>query len=212
MPPRVFSSFSCKGFYPLGGQLHRLCPSCSQKRTLLFSEYLDEQLLLTSSLIIAFQPFGDFLRPNAHWHSLVLEGGFAPDGRFLFLPIHDTKKLTEAFRCAVIKLLLSKGLISEDFAGTPLCWKNSGFSVNNQVRINGDDHKTRIALAQCIARAPLSMEKLTCLPFQGKVSYTSDFNPAIGDTTKVWDARDFIAAATLFIRRAGAPPAWILPY
>ena len=31
--------FSCKAFF--------LCPSCSQKRTLLFAEYLDEQLLLT---------------------------------------------------------------------------------------------------------------------------------------------------------------------
>ena len=160
--------------------------------------------LLTSSAITAFQPFGDFLRPNAHWHSLVLEGGFAPDGRFLFLPIHDTQTLTEAFRRVVIKLLLSKGLISEDFASTLLCWKNSGFSVDNKVRINGDDHKTRIALAQYIARAPLSMDKLSYLPSQGTVSYTSDFNPAIGDTIKVWDARDFIAAATLFIRRAAA--------
>ena len=33
-----FRSFSCKGFY--------LCPSCSQRRTLLFSEYLSERLLL----------------------------------------------------------------------------------------------------------------------------------------------------------------------
>ena len=29
----------CRGFH--------LCPSCSQKRSLLFAEYLDEQLLLT---------------------------------------------------------------------------------------------------------------------------------------------------------------------
>ncbi|MGA2613655.1 MAG: hypothetical protein ABSG38_09390 [Spirochaetia bacterium] len=42
-----FRPFSCKGFYPLGRALRRLCPSCSQKRTLLFAEYLDEQLLLT---------------------------------------------------------------------------------------------------------------------------------------------------------------------
>jgi len=33
-----FRPFSCKGFF--------LCPSCSQKRTLLFAEYLDERLLL----------------------------------------------------------------------------------------------------------------------------------------------------------------------
>ena len=32
-----FRPFSCRGFY--------LCPSCSQKRTLLFSEYLTERLL-----------------------------------------------------------------------------------------------------------------------------------------------------------------------
>ena len=33
-----FRPFSCKTFY--------FCPSCSQKRTLLFSEYMNEQLLL----------------------------------------------------------------------------------------------------------------------------------------------------------------------
>jgi hypothetical protein len=33
-----FRPFSCKSFY--------FCPSCSQKRTLLFSEYMNERLLL----------------------------------------------------------------------------------------------------------------------------------------------------------------------
>jgi len=33
-----FRPFSCKGFY--------FCPSCSQKRTLLFSEYMNDRLLL----------------------------------------------------------------------------------------------------------------------------------------------------------------------
>jgi hypothetical protein len=32
-----FRPFSCKGFY--------LCPSCTQKRTLMFAEHLEEQLL-----------------------------------------------------------------------------------------------------------------------------------------------------------------------
>ncbi len=91
--------------------------------------------LLATSAIVAFQPFGDFLRPNAHWHALVLEGGFSPDGRFRFLPIHDTQKLTETFRRALIKLFLSKALISEGFASTLLCWKHSGLSVDNRVRI-----------------------------------------------------------------------------
>ena len=79
--------------------------------------------------------------------ALVLEGGFTPDGRFLLLPIHDTQKLTEAFRRALITLLLSKGLISEDLATPLLCWRHSGFSIDGQVRITAQDHAARIALA-----------------------------------------------------------------
>jgi len=159
--------------------------------------------LLRTACAIAFQPFGDFLRANAHWHAIILEGGFGPDGKFLFLPIHDTQKLTEAFRRAVIKLLMSRSLITEEFASTLLCWKNSGFSVNHQVRIPGEDHKTRAALAQYIARAPLSLAKLFYLPAQATVRYSSAFNPAIGDSRKVWNARDFIADATSFIPPQG---------
>jgi hypothetical protein len=58
-------------------------------------------------------------------------------------------------------------------------------------------------LAQYIARAPLSLQKLSSMPSQATVRYTSEFNPAIGDTLKTWDARDFVAAATLFIPPQG---------
>ena len=51
-----FRPFSCKVFYPLGGPLHRLCPSCSQKRTLLFGEYMNERLLLLPHRQIVFTP------------------------------------------------------------------------------------------------------------------------------------------------------------
>jgi hypothetical protein len=103
----------------------------------------------------------------------------------------------------VRKLFLSKGLVTEEFASTLLCWKKSGFSVDNTVRRNGDDHKTRVALAQYIARAPISLQKLSSMPSQRTVRDTSDFNPAIGDTIKIWDVRDFIAAATVCIPPQG---------
>jgi hypothetical protein len=41
-----FRLFSCRVFHPYVEPPHRLCPSCSQKRTLLFGEYMNEQLLL----------------------------------------------------------------------------------------------------------------------------------------------------------------------
>jgi hypothetical protein len=65
---------------------------------------------ITSAGVLSFQPFGDLLRANAHWHAIILEGGFDPDGKFFFLPIHDTQKLTECFRRRLIKLFLSKNL------------------------------------------------------------------------------------------------------
>ena len=40
----MFRPFSCRTFY--------LCPSCSQKRTLLFAEFLSENLLLRSAAMI----------------------------------------------------------------------------------------------------------------------------------------------------------------
>ena len=55
-----------------------------------------------------------------------------------------------------------------------------------------------------ITRAPLSMDKLSYLPSEGMVRYSSDFKPVVGDTTKVWQARELIAAPTLFIQRAAA--------
>ena len=48
------------------------------------------------------------------------------------------------------------------------------------------------------------MGKLSYLPSEGMVRYSSDFNPAVGDITKVWEAHVFIAASTLFIRRTAA--------
>ena len=41
-----FRPFSCSVFHSLVGPPHRLCPSCSQKRTLLLGEYMNERLLL----------------------------------------------------------------------------------------------------------------------------------------------------------------------
>jgi hypothetical protein len=72
------------------------------------------------------------------------------------LPIHDTQKLIECFRRRVIALFLRKNLITESFSEMLLRWRHSGFSVNNSVRMAGDDHKARVSLAQSIARAPPS--------------------------------------------------------
>jgi hypothetical protein len=121
----------------------------------------------------------------------------------VFLPIHDTQKLTECFRRRVIAQFLRKNLITESFSEMLLSWRHSGFSVNNSVRMAGDDHKARMSLAQYIARAPLSLEKLHDDQQDGKAFYHSTYNPYLGENLKVWDALDFLALATSFIPPQG---------
>ncbi|MCX6070772.1 MAG: transposase, partial [Chloroflexi bacterium] len=117
------------------------------------------------------QPFGDSLRFNPHFHALILEGGFDSCGQFYYLPIHDTAHLAQCLRQRTVGLFLKLDLITRQFAETLLCWKHSGFSVDNSVRLDGGDHKARQALAQYIARAPLSLQKLTYDRSGGKVLY-----------------------------------------
>jgi hypothetical protein len=119
------------------------------------------------------------------------------------LPIHDTQKLTGCFRRRVIALFLRKNLITESFSEMLLRWRHSGFSVNNSVRMAGDDHKARVSLAQSIARAPLSLEQLSHDELDGKALYHSADNPYLGENLKVWDALDFLALATSFIPPQG---------
>jgi hypothetical protein len=66
-------------------------------------------------------------------------------------------------------MFLKLGLISAKFATNLLCWRPSGFSVDNSVRLDGADHHARQALAQYIARAPLSLQKLANDQPGGKV-------------------------------------------
>lgn len=235
-----FRPFSCRGFH--------LCPSCSQKRSLLFAEYLDEHLLfalphrqfvftlpkalrvflrhdqrffgqisrlifslitdfysvaacktISSAAVLAYQPFGDALRHNPHFHALILEGGFDCTGQFYYLPIHDTARLTQLLRQRTIGLFLKLGLITEKFAETLLRWRHAGFSVDNSVRLDSGDHKARQALAQYIARAPLSLRKITYDQAGGKVLHHTSYNPYIKQNTSLWSAPDFIAALTQFI-------------
>ena len=166
-----FRPFSCSVFH--------LCPSCSQKRTLLFGEYMNEQLLLRlphrqfvftfpkvlrvffrhdkslhgeisrliyalvrdfateaagkpirTAAVVVFQSAGEFSRWNPHWHSLVLEGGFDQEGRFVHIPKIDLKKMSACFRQRVIGFFLDRKLLDERLAKNMVQWAHSGFSVD----------------------------------------------------------------------------------
>ncbi len=230
----IMRPFSCKRFY--------FCPSCSQKRSILFGEHISEEVLLKlpqrhfvfafpkmlrlffrnnkkvlrgiavliskmiqeyyktltgknirTGIVLAYQSFGDFLRFNPHFHSLILEGGFDEDDNFIFIPITNLVKMKELLRRLVIKYFVDEKLLSPELAKNLLSWKHSGFSIDNSIRIAASDNKAREAIAQYMARFPVSLNKIIYEPFKGKVLFKTKYNKYFKENLKVYDADEFIA-------------------
>ncbi len=52
--------------------------------------------------------------------------------------MHDTARLTEAFRRAVLRLFVRLALVDEDQAAGMLTWPHSGFHVHSAVWVSGN--------------------------------------------------------------------------
>jgi hypothetical protein len=95
---------------------------------------------------------------------VVTDGGFRPDGTFVRWPGwpgHDTALLTEAFRRAVLRLFVRRGLFDPDQAEGMLQWPHSGFHVPAGVGVPAGDRAFALRLARYCARHPVALERLT---------------------------------------------------
>ena len=129
-----------------------------------------------------------------------MEGGFDKAGNFVYLPITSTTKMTEVFRRRVIKLFVDKKLITDSFARGLLCWKHSGFSIDNSVKIPKDDKKTIEALAQYIARCPIALENIAYQAATKEVVIKAGkYKTYFKEGFKVLNVLDFIALLTQHI-------------
>jgi hypothetical protein len=235
-----FRPFSCKMFH--------LCPSCSQKRTLLFGEYMNERLLLhlphrqvvftfpkvlrvffrhdhdlfgevsrlayrimqdfysaaagrriQGAAVIAYASAGDFVRRcsgppygwNPHLHGF-LEGGFDRQGQFMHVSALDLQRLAQYFRASMVAFFLERCLINERLARSMLGWTHSGFSLDMSVKIPATSARTRDALAQYIARPPVSLSKMLVEEHEGSVLYRSEYNPYFKTNARLFPAIEFL--------------------
>ncbi len=78
---------------------------------------------------------------HPHLHLLVTDGGFRPDGSFVRLPLYDVATLTEAFRRAVLRLLVRRELMDVETAQGMLAWPHSGFHVHDGVWVAAEDRE-----------------------------------------------------------------------
>jgi hypothetical protein len=133
LPHRQFVFTMPKALRPFFRHDRRLFADVSRLIYRILAEFYHEAAgrpLLTGT-VIAHQTFGDMLRFNPHFHAMVLEGGFDEEGTFFYIPFFGLQSMVEVFRRRVIKLLVERKLLNEDFARNLLSWKHSGFSIDN---------------------------------------------------------------------------------
>ena len=107
----------------------------------------------------------------------------------------------------VLKFLISEKRVSEELVKKLLSWKNSGFSVHNQVKIKSQDRRGRESLAQYIlsriSSVPHFLEKMTYQRHSKTVLYRSKMNPVLKKNFAIFPVLDWIATLTTHIPNKG---------
>ena len=103
---------------------------------------------LAVGIVACLQTHGSCANWHPHLHLPITDGGFWPDGTFVSWPVHDTARLTEAFRRAVLRLFVRLALFDEDQAAGMLTWPHSGFHVHTAVWVSEDDRAFATRLAR----------------------------------------------------------------
>ena len=154
------------------------------------------------------QSFGDFGRWNAHAHALITDTCYDRQGNEYPMPEfseEDMKLLEEFFSQQVFQMMLDEGMIEQPLIDKLRSWKHSGFSVYCKTRIDASDTDGRRKLAEYIARAPFSLERMTVNDDASAVLYHGEhFHPALKRNFDVSDPLQWIARITSHIPDKGA--------
>jgi hypothetical protein len=158
---------------------------------------------LAVGIVACLQTHGSRANWHPHLHLLVTDGGFRPDGTFVSWPVHDTARLTEAFRRAVLRLFVRLELFDEDQAAGMLTWPHSGFHVHTAVWVPEDDRAFATRLARYCARNPVAIERLTYDRSAKAVTYRSDKSEGPTAGTETVDPLEFLARVLVHIPDKG---------
>ena len=118
-------------------------------------------------------------------------------------PAHDTARLTEAFRRAVLRLFVRMELFNADQAAGMLTWPHSGFHVHTAVWVPEDDRAFATRLARYCARNPVALERLTYDRAAKAVTYRSDKSEGPTAGTEIVDPLEFFARVLVHIPDKG---------
>jgi len=158
---------------------------------------------LAIGIVACLQTHGSRANWHPHLHLLVTDGGFRPDGTFVSWAAHDTARLTEALRRAVLRLFVRVELFDEDQAAGMLTWPHSGFHVHTAVWVPEHDRAFATRLARYCARNPVALDRLTYDRAATTVTYRSDKSEGPTAGTETADPLEFLARVLVHIPDKG---------
>jgi len=153
---------------------------------------------LVPGVIVAVQTFGERINFHPHLHLLVTEGGVERAGIFHRIAHLDDSRLAEIFAREVLALLVSKGLLSPEWAERILSWRHTGFNVHSRVRARTKVEAERVG--KYMVRPILALDHLLFLEREGKVGYRHGRD---GAELERMDYLEFIARVTSHIPDKG---------
>ena len=117
--------------------------------------------------------------------------------------MHDTARLTEAFRRAVLRWFVRLELFDGEQAAGMLTWPHSGFHGHTAVWVPEDDRAFAMRLARYCARNPVALERLTYDRTAKAVTYRSDKSEGPTAGTETVDPLEFLARLLVHIPDKG---------
>ena len=113
----------------------------------------------------------------------------------------ETEPLEKIFQHKVLGMLLRKGKITEEVVKLIMSWRHSGFNVHCGPRIQPGDEEALENIARYIIRASFSQERMTYMPEEAEVVYTSKD----GKSLKTFDALEWLAAMCSHVPNKACP-------
>lgn len=204
-------------FYRMDRRLLGKLSRCAYEtmRELFRSETGNDTVL--PGMFSAIQTFGDLLNWHCHIHSIVTEGAYTEDDKFIRLSYVNLRTALAIWEDKVCDMMLREEKISQEVVNQIKSQKHSGFSIDNSVRIPTGDNDGIHRLAEYIARSPLSLTRMINVDPDGSVVYRASNKscvpyPAMGDETfksgvkrnfQAFKPLDFLAEVTQHIPNKG---------
>ncbi len=157
----------------------------------------------TVGIVACLQTHGSRADWYPHLLLLVTVGGFRPDATFVSWPAHDTARLTEAFRRAVLRMFVRLELLDEEQAAGMLTWPHSGVHVHTAVWVPDHDRAFGTRLARFCSHNLVALERLTYDRSTKAVTYRSDKSEGPTAGTETADPVEFLARGLVHIPDKG---------